>query len=261
MPLFPDNAAADHAFFYPYSHDFKLLVKRKDLPSAKCQDYGPPFVPVYWPPLGWESIEIPRDDSENAIRQWFDLYLLPVGALRCRERLDAENRKAVDCSRCVRDAWRLVTHFNALGRSKVEVRERSGRYDAHEALIELEGIRSAFFPTSMPQLDDASITESSPLSFSSGAFLYCGHREKLRGKPLQVLEAFARAKDRTLTLVSLRDQCWGGEAEKDTIRSTVKTVRAALRRAIKAAGGSCDFDPLQNVDQGEGRTAWRLELP
>src|SRR5579871_2546570 len=141
-----DNAAMNEAFFGPYvPPDCDLLIRKKDLQKAKDQEVGPPLVQPYWPPLGWDSVEIPRNDSAKAIRQWFDFYLHPVGPLRCQEYLDRDMRRPVDCGDNVRDAWRLVRHLNAVGKSNVEVRERPVWYGAHEALIELESIYNQLF--------------------------------------------------------------------------------------------------------------------
>ena len=102
------------------------------------------------------------------------------------------------------------------------------------------------------------------LMFEPGAFVYGNRRHKLSGKPLQVLEALATARDQVLTLAALRDRCWGdAEIGEETIRSAIKTARAAVRRAIQAVGVTCPrgFDPIPIVDRGRGRTAWRLQLP
>jgi hypothetical protein len=45
------------------------------------------------------------------------------------------------------------------------------------------------------------------LRFEPGAFVYRSHREELSGKPLQVLQALARARGHVLTLVALQSQC------------------------------------------------------
>jgi hypothetical protein len=102
------------------------------------------------------------------------------------------------------------------------------------------------------------------LRFEPGAFLYRSHREELSGKPLQVLEALARARGNVLTLAALQNQCWGDTVTgEETIRSAIKAARNALRRAIQATGVPCErgFNPLPVVDRGAGRTAWRLQLP
>jgi hypothetical protein len=134
----------DRSFFGPYPHDFSLLTSIRELTKE-----GTP----HWPPLGWESDQAPRNDSLEAAKAWFEYFSHPVGPLRCRESLDRGKGRPVDWGRCVRDAWRLAKHFNALGKSKVEIRERSGRYDAHAALIELENVYNQLFPSSLHHLN------------------------------------------------------------------------------------------------------------
>jgi hypothetical protein len=105
---------------------------------------------------------------------------------------------------------------------------------------------------------------SCPLTFEPGAFVYRNRRQPLSGKPLQVLEALAKAKGNVLTLAALRDLCWQDDlVGEETIRSAVKEARAALRGVIPASGAECGspFDPIAVVDRGVGRTAWRLSLP
>ena len=105
---------------------------------------------------------------------------------------------------------------------------------------------------------------SCSLTFEPGAFVYRNRRQPLSGKPLQVLEALAKARGYVLTLAALRDLCWQDDlVGEETIRSAVKAARAALRRVIRASGAEdgSPFDPIAIVDRGDRRTAWRLSLP
>jgi hypothetical protein len=100
------------------------------------------------------------------------------------------------------------------------------------------------------------------LTFYPGGFSYRGVRQRLSGKPLQILEALNAARDKTLPLRALQERIWDDrEAGQETIRSAVATARKVLRAAIKQAGGDDRIDPLPVVDRGSDRTAWHLSLP
>ena len=102
------------------------------------------------------------------------------------------------------------------------------------------------------------------LQFEPGAFVYKKARVELSGKPLLVLEAFAKATGNALTISDLQSKCWENSLSgEEAIRSAVSDARAALRKAIKRAKVRCTsiFDPIVNVDRGPNRTAWRLQLP
>jgi hypothetical protein len=107
-------------------------------------------------------------------------------------------------------------------------------------------------------------TKNEALTFEPGAFFFRSRRVELSGKPWLVLLSLAQAKGKAITLTALQELHWkdSGSGE-DAVRSAVGTARAALRRALKAAGTKCgnEFDPIPAVDRGTKRTAWRLDLP
>jgi DNA-binding winged helix-turn-helix (wHTH) protein len=100
------------------------------------------------------------------------------------------------------------------------------------------------------------------LTFEPGGFIYRGHRQPLKGKPLQVLQAFAEAPGRICTAAALLRAVWPDVAvEEDTLRSAVCDARKALRQVLEAAGVEGPADPIPTVDRGMGRLAWQLDLP
>jgi hypothetical protein len=101
----------------------------------------------------------------------------------------------------------------------------------------------------------------SALQLIPGAIIYRGHRSTLSGKPRQVLKALSEARHRTLTLNDLQSEVWNrSDSGEEAVRSAVKSARAALPKAVKAAGVVGPTDPIPAVDRGLGRTAWRLDL-
>jgi hypothetical protein len=126
-------------------------------------------------------------------------------------------------------------------------------------------------PTDATRLDDSTPPgprRSLPLTFENGAFRYKGGpRQKLTGKPLQVLKRLAAAPNHTLSIRELGKIVWGyGDIDgdhDDTIRSAVSAARRALRGTMRDAGeiGPDDvFDPIPCVDK-RPNLAWKLELP
>jgi hypothetical protein len=143
------NAAAG-PFFGSYEPPaVSLLVRESDLAKAEREQRREALVPMMnWPPLGWRSEQIPRDDSDEALRQWFAYYKHPVGPLRCAE--VGQAFRSTDWSSVVQDAWRLVRHQNHAGRAAVPVHEHGGRLTPSQALVELETIESGLFPPKAP---------------------------------------------------------------------------------------------------------------
>jgi hypothetical protein len=102
----------------------------------------------------------------------------------------------------------------------------------------------------------------SDLTFLPGAFEYRGYRQRLRGKPLEVLRELWVAPGRTRTASDLLDAIWPDTAVTwDAVRSAVSKARRALREAVRVAGVEGPADPIPNVDRGTHRLAWRLDLP
>jgi DNA-binding response OmpR family regulator len=100
------------------------------------------------------------------------------------------------------------------------------------------------------------------LEFPRGAIVYRGHRERLSGKPWQVLKALAIAPGQTLSLIDILRTVWGNRViGEEAVRRHSYTARKALRKALKAAGIKAIEDPIPVVDRGTDQTAWRLDLP
>lgn len=143
----------DDAFFGPYGPpDTSLLIIKRQLLAAKRDSAGPPFVPCYWPPPAWECFDLPRDDACEAIIQWLDYVLHPVGPLRCLEVFSEKDRRGgrngwgtrapLNCARYVRDAWRLYQHLESLENGSSLAGHRPlDHYDPHGALVAVEQIR------------------------------------------------------------------------------------------------------------------------
>lgn len=84
-----------------------LVVRRRQLSSDPGGPYAPP---ASWVPKGWESIDYPAIDDVEAIRQWLNSALDA-----CQIRAGMKDDPAVFILtseiRCVRDAYRLVSHL------------------------------------------------------------------------------------------------------------------------------------------------------
>lgn len=132
--------------------DYSLVVKMSALRDAQIESKPPPFVfPPGWPPMGWESNDTPLNDSQEAIRTWFELVTFPQWGLLVTQEAFARQTKGfdADCSAYVRDAWRLARHLKAKG-WRVAIEEKQGQYNAHDALVEVERLKEKLFPTVRP---------------------------------------------------------------------------------------------------------------
>jgi hypothetical protein len=104
------------------------------------------------------------------------------------------------------------------------------------------------------------------LTFIPGGFLYKGRLQNLGGKPLRLLETIATSRWNRADARTLEDRCWEEDerpVSDATMRAHISQARRALAEALRAAGDLPEekFDPLPVVDQGDGRTAWGLQLP
>jgi hypothetical protein len=111
------------------------------------------------------------------------------------------------------------------------------------------------------------------LEFIPGGFVYRAVRQKLTGKPLDVLKYLYDAKKRRATLRDLRKEFWSdSDACPENVNNAISDARKALQAAMKLARvrlpkGAQKYYPIVLLDKGEirkdeRRTAWELaELP
>jgi hypothetical protein len=133
---------------------------------------------------------------------------------------------------------------------------------ARKALLYSAGAGTTALSATAPHDARLAGCEVKELTFLPGAFVYRGHRQKLGGKPLEVLKALAVAPGKSLALSELQKRIWPEcDTGEETIRCAVMTARKALRAAMKAAKVNGPDNPLPVVDRGTNRTAWRLDLP
>ena len=100
---------------------------------------------------------------------------------------------------------------------------------------------------------------NSGFTFEPGAFFWKGRRRELARKPLAILRALAEARGSVLTLNAILKTVWeDAVVGEESVRSHIKTARAALRKVI---GDNCPADPIPCVERGTGATAWRLDIP
>jgi hypothetical protein len=145
------------------SDPFPLVSRRS--PHVKPLDKHPPHVPgpladmlakkgigsrppltAGWPPADWEGDDFPCDDSDAAIRQWFDYFigLLPAWESAWR---DMSKDGTGAAGRVVRDAYRLLRHLRDHGRTQAQEDEKPATtYTMHDALLILRRLRDALFP-------------------------------------------------------------------------------------------------------------------
>lgn len=130
------NEITDAHFFAPYPPPTLSLVV-----NCKGKDRDP-RLPTNWPPMTWESDVSPLDDSREAMAQWFAYVAGRKGVLE-QAKLNERNKtfsQPFPAGKFVRDAWTLVRHLRALGKTQLAVSEENRSYTPHEALVELESI-------------------------------------------------------------------------------------------------------------------------
>ena len=94
--------------------------------------------------------------------------------------------------------------------------------------------------------------------FQLGRFAFRGHVCEVRGKPLKLLQEFVKSKGVALAHEDFVNRLWDDpDTGYETVRSTVKTLRKALRQLVQALNLKDIDDPLPSVDA----RAWRLNLP
>jgi hypothetical protein len=136
----------EESFFAPLPlPDWNLVVKissvREWVEGNGWKMYRPhpernPRLGLNWPPPGWKTAYCPVNDSLDAIDQWFDYASGPRGVLTASEIAGIK-----DGSDYVHDAWLLIEHLRAIGRTSVRYTERCGPFSAHEAKVELNRLR------------------------------------------------------------------------------------------------------------------------
>jgi hypothetical protein len=163
-----------------------LIVTRSELAEDRRRRPGVNR-PLIWPPEPdkWETAGLPLDDSEAAIRQWFDFVTFRRGPVRCvdilRQQERQQGRRQTDPSAFVRDGWRLVLHLAAEGRRQDPGDKPTGSFTPLEAVVELKRLRDWPFQPEAA-LDD---------EFTQ---LRAFARDQLKGQELAVIEALCASK-------------------------------------------------------------------
>jgi hypothetical protein len=130
------------------------------------------------------------------------------------------------------------------------------------ACLECERIRAEREVGQRP-VEGARARKPDGLELIPGGFAYKGRTHDLTGRPRDMLEALVESHHRRCTASELR-KVIGVDDESTTypeqvIRDTAKTLRNALKGAVKAAGLSCK-NPLPSTGKGKDLT-YILALP
>jgi hypothetical protein len=99
-----------------------------------------------WPPTAWEGDAFPADDSDAAIREWFDLGVATLPHLEAL--LPDKGRPGVDAGGpWARNAYRLLRHLRDRGRTAAEDDEPvpCRPWPAHDAWVVLRRLRDKLF--------------------------------------------------------------------------------------------------------------------
>ena len=126
--------------------DTPLVVFKTDFPASERRNWLPA-----WLPKAWESPIAPRDDSQEAMNQWFTALLHPKGLLSRLEEIRSGKRRSVDYGHFVRDAGRLIDYCNGVNQPKIPFVPPDTKFNLSEAVAALKDIRERLFPSFTPE--------------------------------------------------------------------------------------------------------------